>query len=107
MFPQRLKNLRKQKDLTQTELANLLNLSHGAIAMWETGKRQPDNDTLLRIADFFNVTVDYLLGRDNEKTPPNEDLSEGEMLLLDLFRNASEEQQQMVLQLLRLALSQK
>lgn len=103
MFPQRLKNLRKQKDLTQTELANLLNLSHGAIAMWETGKRQPDNDTLLRIADFFGVTVDYLLGRD-EKTPPDEDLSESEKLLLELFNRVPEEKQAVLLQLIRTAL---
>lgn len=71
MFSSRLKLLRKNKGLTQTELANELHLSHGAIAMWETDKRQPDNDTMLRIADFFDVSVDYLLGREETKNPPN------------------------------------
>ena len=71
MFSGRLKLLRKNKGLTQTELANELHLSHGAIAMWETDKRQPDNDTMLRIADFFGVSVDYLLGRQETKNPPN------------------------------------
>lgn len=71
MFSGRLKLLRKSKGLTQTELANALHLSHGAIAMWETNKRQPDNDTMLRLADFFGVSVDYLLGREETKNPPN------------------------------------
>lgn len=71
MFSGRLKLLRKNKGLTQTELANALHLSHGAIAMWETNKRQPDNDTMLRLADFFGVSVDYLLGREETKNPPN------------------------------------
>ena len=70
MFSERLKLLRKSKKLTQTELATILHLSHGAVAMWETNKRQPDNDTLGAIADFFGVTVDYLLGREETKKDP-------------------------------------
>lgn len=71
MFSKRLKELRKTKKMTQTELATALHLSHGAVAMWETNKRQPDNDTMSRLADFFAVSVDYLLGRDETKNPPN------------------------------------
>lgn len=71
MFSERLKLLRKSKDLTQTELATILHLSHGAVAMWETNKRQPDNETLSRLADFFEVSIDYLLGRNETKNPPN------------------------------------
>ena len=71
MFFQQLKLLRKEKNLTQTELANILHLSHGAVAMWETNKRQPDNETLGLLADFFGVSVDYLLGREETKNPPN------------------------------------
>ena len=72
MFSERLKSLRKSKNLTQTALATILHLSHGAVAMWETNKRQPDNDTLGRLADFFGVSIDYLLGREEKiKNPPN------------------------------------
>lgn len=70
MFAERLKLLRKSKKLTQTELANILHLSHGAVAMWETNKRQPDNDTLSQLADYFGVSVDYLLGREETKKDP-------------------------------------
>ncbi len=70
MFSTRLKELRKTQKLTQTDLANIMNLSHGAVAMWETDKRQPDNATLGRLADYFGVSVDYLLGREEIKKDP-------------------------------------
>lgn len=64
MFAQTLRQLRKEKGLTQIQFARLFSVASGTIAMWETGKREPDFDTMQRLADFFGVTVDYLLGRD-------------------------------------------
>ena len=55
-FAMRLKKLREQKRLNQTELANLLKVSNGSISKWERGDRQPDYETLEKIADTFNVT---------------------------------------------------
>lgn len=66
MFSERLRKLRRERNLTQTELANSLNVSNGTIAMWETEKRQPDLDMVSRIASFFNVSVDYLMGREQK-----------------------------------------
>lgn len=57
-----ISQLRNDKGLNQRELAIHLGVSNGAIGMWETGKRQPDLETIKKIALFFNVTVDYLLG---------------------------------------------
>lgn len=68
---ERIKFERNQIGLTQTAFAKAFQISNGAIAMWETNKRQPDNDTLKRLADFFGVSVDYLLGREGTKNPPN------------------------------------
>lgn len=65
MFKDKLKELRARNNLTQRELAQKLNLSYGTIAMYETGKRSPDYDTLNKIADLFNVSTDFLLGRDS------------------------------------------
>ncbi len=59
-----IKSLRKNKSLTQIQFAHQFGISSGTIAMWETDKRQPDGETLARLADFFGVTVDYLLGRE-------------------------------------------
>lgn len=69
MFSDRLKSLRKEKNLTQKGLGQILNISGGTVGMYEIGKRNPDNDTLNKIADFFNVSTDYLLGRTNDTTP--------------------------------------
>lgn len=70
MFKKRLTLLRKSKKLTQVELAKILGISRGALSMYEIGQREPDFATLKRIADFFNVSADYLLGRTNEMTHP-------------------------------------
>ncbi len=68
MLSQKLKELRLNKGLTQIEFAKTFNIANGTVGNWETGKRQPDYETLSRIADFYDVTVDYLLGR-NDTTP--------------------------------------
>ena len=58
-----LKSLRNSRSLTQTELANKLGISYSTISMYERSQRQPDFETLEAIADFFNVDMDYLLGK--------------------------------------------
>lgn len=64
----RLKLLRKQKHMLQLSLAMKLNTTQMSISRYETGKREPDLKTLILIADFFDVSIDYLLERtDNPK----------------------------------------
>lgn len=64
-FGQKLRYLRKEKDLTQEELSKLIKVSRAAIGRYENDERTPDYETLKGFADFFNVSVDYLLGRTN------------------------------------------
>ena len=78
-FGEILKKLRKGKGLTQIEFASEFNISNGTIAMWEIDKRQPDSETLTKLADYFEVSVDYLLGR-NEKSPSEERKSGGKRI---------------------------
>ena len=61
-----LRELRTQKGLTQAELSKTLQVSASSIGMYEQGRREPDNETLGKIANYFNVTTDYLLGRTDE-----------------------------------------
>ena len=63
MFAQRLKELRKLRGISQVALSNELGLSQQAIGKWETGRSTPDPAMLARIAAFFDVSTDYLLGR--------------------------------------------
>lgn len=66
-FKNVFKRLRTSSKLTQAEMALKLGVSKSTISMYENGNREPDFETLEKIADFFNVDTDYLLGR-TEKT---------------------------------------
>lgn len=66
-FGSRLKKLRIKKELTGQELGKLLNVTKMSISRWESDQRFPDKDTLVKIANFFDVSTDYLLGRTENK----------------------------------------
>ncbi|MDB8790666.1 helix-turn-helix transcriptional regulator [Romboutsia sp. 1001216sp1] len=72
MFGKRLKTLRKDFKLTQAQLGKNLNLSQRTISGYENGLRFPDEQILNSIADYFDVSVDYLLGRTNIKNIYNQ-----------------------------------
>lgn len=78
-YSNRLRDLRKEKGLTQDELAEKLNTSRSRISMYEQGKRQPDFEMQESIADFFNVNLDYLFGKSDDD----------ERILLELYRNGN------------------
>ena len=59
----RLKELRKKKGISQLRLATELNTTQNTISRYETGEREPGIDELIKIADYFNISVDYLIGR--------------------------------------------
>ena len=59
----RLSELRKDKGLNQDELGEIIQKGKGSVSRYEKGTRQPDVETLKRLADFFGVSTDYLLGR--------------------------------------------
>lgn len=69
----RIGELRKKRGLTQRQLADKLQVSHGRISLYETGDRSPDPEMLKKLADFFGCSVDYLLGRTND---PNINIDE-------------------------------
>ena len=76
MFAQRLKDLRQEKKISQTELASALNISNRTISMYEQGNSEPNVEILLKIADYFNVTADYLICRTSCKNIENQSLSD-------------------------------
>ena len=94
-FCDRLIYLRKKKGITQQELAEFLTktgdrkISRSAVAMWELDKRVPQWEVLETIADFFNVDLDYLRGRD----PSNLKLTQRQDDLIRLLENLPPEQQ--------------
>lgn len=92
------KNLRKERNLSQVQLAEALNVSKACISMIEIGKNEPTANTLIRYADFFECSTDYLLGREddfgnvvvrNERSAPQ--LSPEESALLETFRQLTDQ----------------
>lgn len=67
MLGNNIKELRKQKHLTQKDLAKLMHVSQQTIGAWETERAIPGSDTLALLANLFNVSTDYLLGRDTRE----------------------------------------
>jgi len=73
MLSDKLKQLRKEKEKTQEDLAAVLQVSPSTIGMYEQGRRIPDTDKLNKLADYFEVSVDYLLGRTDIRKPAKPD----------------------------------
>ena len=63
IFAERLLELRKEKGISQATLAKQLQVSYAVICYWETDRSEPTAPNLVKIADYFNVSVDFLLGR--------------------------------------------
>ncbi|NSW92989.1 MAG: helix-turn-helix transcriptional regulator [Firmicutes bacterium] len=74
MFGKRLKELRIEKDYSQKDIANYLGISDRAVGYYESEERFPPQDILRKLADFYNVSVDYLLGRTDMRNPQDYEL---------------------------------
>lgn len=73
MFPKRLKELRKLRKIKQKDCAYILNINRSTYAGYETGKTKPSYEVLIKLADYFNVSLDYLTGR--EELTPNQEFA--------------------------------
>jgi len=67
MIGKRLKELREEKGITQEQLGKLVNLSQQTIGHYEVNRAKPDIETIEKLAEYFNVSTDYLLGRTNNR----------------------------------------
>jgi len=94
----RIKELRQQNGWLQSDLATRLQTSRQTIGNYETGQRQLDPETILKLCEIFDVSADYLLGR---AALPSPELSEEETELVLAFRRADDRSREMV----RLALA--
>lgn len=66
---ERIRNLREDKDLTQKQLGEILNMSQTGYNQYETGKNDIPTKILIKLAEFYNTSIDYLLGIADEKAP--------------------------------------
>ena len=96
----RIKELRLNRKLSQTDLGKMIGVSKQAISMYERGERLPDIVTLIDLSCALNVDINFLLGMTNPPPGEVEKLTDGERMLLDLFRSAGPYQQELILRLL-------
>lgn len=82
-FPERLKALRLEANLTQKDMADKFNISQQAYAKWELESANPTKNVITKLASIFNVSVDYLVGKTDQKN--SDEVGEVEML----FRSTS------------------
>ncbi len=82
---QRIKVLREEKNITQEQLAKCIDISRGSLSMIEISKREPDNYTLVKLADYFDTTIDFLLGRTNQRYPQDKEYKQQNLYLDNVF----------------------
>ena len=100
-FAQRLRDLRKENNISQKKLSNYLNFGYTAIANYESGRNQPSLDTVKKIAQYFGVTVDYLIGA-SDYPRSAKDITEKEAELLEVFRKINDEERDALLKIVNL-----
>lgn len=98
MIGQRIRDLRKQKRMSQTELAKSAGVSQATVTAWETGKAEPSSSAVARLADIFNVTTDYLLGRPNKQETKKDDveLSDDDVIMTWRGKPLSDEDRELI-----------
>lgn len=97
----RLRALRKEKGLTQTDLGNLLGITVSAYGNYELGQREPSIEMLIKLADYFGVSVDYLIGHDSttdqefkiKKAAP---ITDADSKFIESYLNADDETKNIV-----------
>lgn len=87
MFSEKIKELRLARGITQVELASSLSVTKQSVSNWENNNIMPSIEILLQLSDFFGVSTDYMLGKENEKTLNVSKLTESQIQHLKLIIN--------------------
>lgn len=98
----RIRELREEKGLSQSALANEINTSQRNIGRWENGENEPTYSQLVKLSDFFECSIDYLIGREDDfgnvvLDNSEKQLSSDEQRLLSSFRKLTESERQKLL----------
>ena len=99
----RIKQLRLEKHMSQMELARYMNISQGTLSNWQVGRHDPGSDDLIKLANYFGVSTDYLLGKSDDpdsgtsyETPL---ILKSQQALLDIMEGLSDEKKERLLEL--------
>lgn len=106
IFANNLKKQMELKGVSRNDICNALGISYFTVSDWVNGKKYPRMDKVEMLANYFGIQKSDLIEDKQEKEPPAEpELTEGEKMLLDLFRRIPEENRAMVLEMIRAAVN--
>lgn len=100
---QRIKDLRKEKRITQTDLAKGVHVTQQTVTAWESGRAVPNANTLDALADYFNVSSDYLLGRTKEKNSDKQMSENQKLVAYSIDPDISDEERQAIIEMVKAA----
>jgi repressor LexA len=104
VFASNLKLYMELTGKTRNDISEALGISYFTVSDWVNGKKYPRMDKVEMLANYFNIQKSDLIEDKTNQPAPDKPLTEGELVLLDLFRRVPEDQQQLVLQMIRAAL---
>ena len=109
IFARNLKRLMDMKEISRKEIADVLGISYFTVSDWVNGKKYPRMDKVELLANYFGVLKSDLIEEeslDRNQLPPIQEPTEGERMVMELFRRVPESQKKMVIQMLQVALGQ-
>ncbi len=97
---EKIKELREEKNLSQYKISSLLEIQRYTYANWEQGRSEPSSEQLIKLADFFNVSIDYLVGREDDYVKPQVEstLSYREQKLLRAFSQLDDDEKDKIIE---------
>lgn len=107
VFASNLKRYMEVKGKSRNDISDALGISYFTVSDWVNGKKYPRMDKVEMLANYFGIQKSDLIEQKEEKSPVEPQLSEGEKMLLELFRLVPKDQQQMVIEMIRVALKTK
>ncbi len=97
-FKYRIRDLRRESNLTADELGKIVGVSRFSVSNWETGRNQPNNDILFKLSEYFNCSIDYLLGRTDQRRPAENITADDFTIAFSNLQNElSDDDKQMIL----------
>lgn len=90
----RIKELRLEKHLLQSDVAKYIGKSERIVGFYETGERDPNTDTLLKLSELFDVSIDYLLGKTDKKVSPQINLDDMDIAFASGIKGLNKENQE-------------
>lgn len=99
----KIRELRKQRRLSQTDLAKQIHVSQATVTSWETGRADPSSSALNALADFFGVSSDYLLGRTDQPTSNNELTKNQKLIAYSIDPDVSDEEREAIIEMVKAA----